>query len=72
LTNLEAITGFIAKDSPYYARLFAIDTLGAIDRLAKFPKSGRIVPELRNPVIREVILGNYRLFIDCGKTLLKS
>lgn len=59
--DLESIAGFIAKDSPYYARLFAIDVLGAVDRLPKFPKSGRVVPELRNPIIREIILGNYRI-----------
>jgi plasmid stabilization system protein ParE len=59
--DLESIAGFIAKDSPYYARLFAIDVLGAVDRLPKFPKSGRIVPELGNPIIREIILGNYRI-----------
>src|SRR3989442_809920 len=59
--DLESITRFIAKDSPYYARLFAIDVLEAVDRLPKLPKSGRIVPELRNPLIREIILGNYRI-----------
>lgn len=59
--DLESITNFIAKDSPYYARLFVIDVLEAVDRLLNFPKSGRVVPELRNPVIREIILGNYRL-----------
>lgn len=59
--DLEAITNFTAKDSPYYARLFVIDVLEAVDRLFNFPKSGGVVPELRNPVIREIILGNYRL-----------
>ena len=59
--DLEAITNFIAKDSPYYARLFVIDVLEAVDRLFDFPRSGRVVPELKNPVIREIILGNYRL-----------
>ena len=59
--DLESITSFIAKDSPYYARLFAIDALGAVDRLPKFPRSGRVVPELKNPVIREILLGNYRI-----------
>jgi toxin ParE1/3/4 len=61
IDDLESIADFIAKDSPYYARLFAIDSLGAVDRLAKFPKSGRVVPEMGNPFIREIILGNYRI-----------
>ncbi len=59
--DLGSIKNFIAKDSPYYARLFVIDVLGAVDRLLNFPRSGRVVPELRNPVIREIILGNYRI-----------
>lgn len=59
--DLEAITEFIAIDSPHYAQLFAIDVLNVIDRLTTFPRSGRIVPELGNSAIREVILGNYRI-----------
>lgn len=59
--DLESIAHFIAKDSPHYARLFVIDIFRAIDRLADFPKSGRIVPELKNPRIREIISGNYRI-----------
>jgi len=59
--DLESIAEFIAEDSPHYARLFVIDILQAISRLIDFPRSGRIVPELNDPVIREIILGNYRI-----------
>lgn len=59
--DLESITHFIAKDSRHYARLFVIDILRAIDRLLDFPKSGRIVPELKSADIREIIFGNYRI-----------
>lgn len=59
--DLEAITEFIAHDSEFYAQLFATDVLKAIDRLVDFPESGRIVPEADNPIIREIILGNYRI-----------
>ena len=31
------------------------------DRLADFPESGRIVPEMNDPNFREIIPGNYRL-----------
>ena len=47
--DLESITNFIAKDSPYYARLFVIDVLEAVDRLLNFPKSGRVVPGVKKP-----------------------
>ena len=59
--DLDSIAQFIAKDSPQYARLFVTDVLQAVERLGDFPRSGRIVPELNDPVVREVILGNYRL-----------
>jgi len=59
--DLDSIAQFIAKDSPQYARLFVSDVFQAVERLSDFPKSGRIVPELNDPVVREVILGNYRL-----------
>lgn len=59
--DLDSIAQFIAKDSPQYARLFVSDVFQAVERLGDFPKSGRIVPELNDSQIREVILGDYRL-----------
>ena len=59
--DLEAITNFIASDSPNYASLFAIDVLASVERLETFPFSGRMVPELNDPAVREIILGNYRI-----------
>ena len=59
--DLDSIAQFISKDSPQYARLFVSDVFQTVERLSEFPQSGRIVPELNDPLIREVILGNYRL-----------
>ena len=59
--DLEAIADFIAADSAHYARLFVIDVLAAVERLVAFPSSGRIVPELNDPRVREILLGNYRI-----------
>ncbi|HPO12082.1 MAG TPA: type II toxin-antitoxin system RelE/ParE family toxin [Candidatus Hydrogenedentes bacterium] len=59
--DLEAITSFIAEDSIHYASLFALDGLSAVERLETFPFLGRIVPEINNPSIREIILGYYRI-----------
>ena len=59
--DLEAITEFIAQDSPQYASLFAVDTVAAIERIGAFPMIGRVVPEKNDPSIREIILGNYRI-----------
>ena len=35
--------------------------LAAVERLADFPNSGRIVPELKDPAIREILFGSYRI-----------
>ena len=59
--DLEAIWHFIARDSVEMAVIFADRVLGATDHLAKYPRSGRIVPELRIESIREIIVGSYRV-----------
>jgi plasmid stabilization system protein ParE len=69
--DLEAITEFIANDSELYAQFFATDILDTIDRLVAFPESGRIVPEADNPVIREIIFGNYRIVYRFRKEIVE-
>ena len=59
--DLDAITEFIAADSPQLAGLFVLDVLEAAERLTDFPQSGRIVPEIGDSAIREVLLGSYRI-----------
>ena len=59
--HLLAIHEYIAKDSPEYA-LRVVDRLTRrSQQLAEFPRSGRSVPELQLPDIREVIEGPYRI-----------
>ena len=64
LDDLEAICLFIARDAPPVAAVFAQGAFDATDRLANFPESGRIVPEMNDPNFREIILGNYRLHLQ--------
>jgi toxin ParE1/3/4 len=59
--DLDAIAEFIARDSPHFAGLFAADILQTVGQLADFPESGRIVPEVGDRSIREIILGSYRI-----------
>ncbi|HAI69242.1 MAG TPA: type II toxin-antitoxin system RelE/ParE family toxin [Gammaproteobacteria bacterium] len=61
LEDIEAICQFIARDAPRYAQLFATRVFNATDRLKIFPESGRKVPEVNQPKIREIIFGNYRI-----------
>lgn len=59
--DLEAITDFIAQDSRHYANLLAMEVLNKVERLEAFPDSGRIVPEIGDPKIRELLYGSYRI-----------
>ncbi|MDA1315797.1 MAG: type II toxin-antitoxin system RelE/ParE family toxin [Acidobacteria bacterium] len=59
--DLEAICLFIARDSPRIAAVFADRVLRATDRLAHHPRLGRVVPELRNEDVREIIVSSYRV-----------
>ena len=61
LDDLEAICLFIARDAPPVAAVLAQRAFDATDRLADFPESDRIVPEMNDPNFRELVLGNYRL-----------
>ena len=49
-------------DSKFYANRFTNQLVYRVDQLIEFPESGRIVPEKEDPVIRELIEGNYRIF----------
>ncbi len=53
--DVEAIRKFIANDSDAYADLVVARLLEAVGRLELFPRSGRIVPELADPQLREII-----------------
>ncbi len=61
LEDVNAIRAFIARDSPYYAKLTVERIMSSVDRLEQFPESGRIVPERGLQTIREVLIGNYRI-----------
>ncbi len=61
LDDIEVITDYIAKDSSFYAKMFAKKVFDSVDRIEIFPESGRIVPEINCNNIREILLGNYRI-----------
>ena len=61
IQDVEAIRAHITRDSPHYADLAAQRIVAAVERLTDNPRSGRVVPELGDESIREVIHGNYRI-----------
>jgi len=60
-SNLEDICEYIARDSKYYAALFAKRIIAIVKNIPEFPNSGRIVPEYNNENLREKIYKNYRI-----------
>lgn len=58
--DLRQIYQFISRDSERYAGLTVERIRGVVGRLATFPLSGRMVPELPAGTYREVIVGRYR------------
>ncbi len=61
LKRVEEASRYIAKDKPLAARSWVEDIFKSVKRLEKYPKSGRILPETANPLIREIIRNSYRI-----------
>ena len=56
LNDLDAIADYIALDKPDAARRYVQRIFQAVERLALFPKSGSIPPELPRLPYRQVIV----------------
>jgi toxin ParE1/3/4 len=61
IEDVEAIRSYVARDSPHFADLLVERLVSAVARLEDNPRSGRVVPEVGDDKLREVILGNYRI-----------
>ena len=61
IEDVEAIRTYVARDSEQYANLLVDWIIAAVDRLEGFPLSGRVVPEVGDESLREVIYRNYRI-----------
>jgi addiction module RelE/StbE family toxin len=61
LEDLKHIHDYNSKDSLIYANRVIEKIILRIEQLEKFPRSGRVVPELNNISIRELIQHNYRI-----------
>ena len=59
--DLREIQTYIARDAPDRAIAFVERVRDRVGRLRSTPQIGAVVPELGDPNIREVLLGNYRI-----------
>ena len=65
------IYSYLNKFDPIFGEVFFENVIEKIELLGKFPYIGRIVPELNNNRIREMLLNKYRIFyfIKSEKTI---
>ena len=59
--HLAAIAQYVGRTSPTYAERLINRLLARVDRLAEFPELGRVVPEVSNENIRELVEPPYRI-----------
>src|SRR5215831_20246543 len=59
--DLHNICDFISRDNPAAAQRMGEELIKEAEAMALFPQSGRMVPEKKDPQIREIIVGSYRI-----------
>lgn len=62
--DLSNIYQYVAIESVHYAKILSDKLFVRTQILASFPEIGRVVPEVRNPSVRELIEGNYRIIYE--------
>jgi plasmid stabilization system protein ParE len=64
LADLEEIVTFIAKDKPERAHTFGNELIDRALSIAAFPERGRVLPEIGESAVREIIHGSYRIIYE--------
>ena len=62
--DLKQIHDYITKDSKYYARRVILEIIAKTEKLIEHPEIGRIVPEVSDQNVRELIVYSYRLVYE--------
>ena len=71
LNDIDSIANYIAIDSSFYAKMFVKRIFEVVKHIETFPQSGRVVPEIDNDNIREVLIGNYRIIYRTKNALVE-
>ena len=64
LEDLHQAAVYIARDSLHYAQALVDKAAAAARSLLLFPESGRHVPEIHDPSVRELFVQSYRLIYE--------
>jgi toxin ParE1/3/4 len=62
--DLERVADYVAEDSPSYAAALVRRIRDRARSLEELADRGRVVPELDDPRVRELLIGNYRLIYE--------
>lgn len=71
IERVTEIARFIAEDNPAAAEKWVDSIFDSVEKLARFPQSGRVVPEFNKEEIREIIFGNYRIIYQVNVSLVE-
>jgi plasmid stabilization system protein ParE len=63
-TDLDEIVAYIARDSLPSARAFLEEAFETAETLTTLAERGRVVPELNDPIVRELFIKRYRLLYE--------
>ncbi|MBY9005911.1 MAG: type II toxin-antitoxin system RelE/ParE family toxin [Candidatus Lokiarchaeota archaeon] len=69
--DYDSIIRYYEKTAPKFAQNLAKKIIYIVENLIQFPKMGRIVPELENEEIREVIYRNFRIIYRLKENVLE-
>ena len=61
IDRVSEIAEYIALDNVAAAEAWVEAVFRKVDDLESFPKTGRVVPEIGDQTIRELLYGNYRI-----------
>ena len=70
IADLKNIRNYIAQDSERYAIIFVDKVITAVEKLLEFPYIGRVVPEINNRFLREIIYQHYRILYRIEKNAI--
>ncbi|MBC8045034.1 MAG: type II toxin-antitoxin system RelE/ParE family toxin [Rhizobacter sp.] len=65
IEEVEVIRDYYRRESPKYAEAFIDKVFAITRRLEVFPKSGRVLPEIGDESIRELIYNHHRIIYWC-------
>jgi toxin ParE1/3/4 len=61
IQDLQEIVRYISFENPVAAEKLGLQLIEKTRNLSAFPEMGRVIPELQNPLLRELVFKPYRI-----------